>query len=184
MAENRHFLVVLQERQFAKSYLFHTPTVREGGGVLQFPPVARTWDGGRKWKIPANPSKWLQRPLPPPEKCISDPKDVIFRLTSSDLCRGSLAAWIRTHRMIGANPEKSDLVNFRGPDWRNLVNSVFCCFFLKKVDKMFPKSWFSKRISATPRGQLNWTGPIANSSKWIETPLKIVICLVPCKARA
>ena len=30
---------------------------------------------------------------------------------------------------------------------------------------MHPKSRFSKPIFATPRGQLNWTGPIANGSE-------------------
>ena len=36
---------------------------------------------------------------------------------------------------------------------------------------MFPKS---RRISATPRGQLNWTGPIANSSeRQVRGPFKI-----------
>ena len=36
-------------------------------------------------------------------------------------CFGSFSAYNRTHR-IRANPEKSDLENFRGPDWRNVVN--------------------------------------------------------------
>ena len=45
------------------------------------------------------------------------------------------------------------------------MNSVFCCFFLRKIDKMLPKPWFGvNQFSATPRGRLNWTGPIANSS--------------------
>ena len=53
-----------------------------------------------------------------------------------------------------ANPEKLDLISFRGWTEENLVSSVFCCF-----------SWEKKNeFSATPRSQLNWTRPIANSS--------------------
>ena len=36
-----------------------------------------------------------------------------------------------THR-IGANPEKSDLVNFRGPDWRKFSELCVLLFFLGK----------------------------------------------------
>ena len=59
---------------------------------------------------------------------------------------------IRTH-WIGANPEKSE----------NLVNTGFCCF-PRKIGKMLPKPRFSKPIFGPPQGQLDWTGPIANSS--------------------
>ena len=34
---------------------------------------------------------------------------------------------------------------------------------------MFPKSRVSSEFSATPRGQLNWTGPIANTSDFWES---------------
>ena len=67
-------------------------------------------------------------------------------------------------RRIGANPEKSDLVNFRGPTKKNLVNSVFCCFSWEKSTNCSRKPGLVNEFSATPRGQLNWTGPIANSS--------------------
>ena len=50
---------------------------------------------------------------------------------------------IRTCR-IGANPEKSDLVNFWGPDWRKFSELCVLLFFLGKIDKMFPKSRLSK----------------------------------------
>ena len=52
---------------------------------------------------------------------------------------------IKTRR-IGANPEKSDLVNFRGPDWRKFSELCVLLFFLGKTDKMLPKSRFSKPI--------------------------------------
>ena len=38
-------------------------------------------------------------------------------------------------------------------------------FFLGKIDKMFPNPGLVNEFSATPRGRLNWTGPIANSSE-------------------
>ena len=46
------------------------------------------------------------------------------------------------------------------------VNSVFCFFFFprKTSDKMLPKSCLVNQFSATPWGQLNWTGPNANGS--------------------
>ena len=49
-------------------------------------------------------------------------------------------------RRIGANPEKSDLVNFRGPDWRKFSELCVLLSFLGKIDKMLPKSRFSKPI--------------------------------------
>ena len=52
---------------------------------------------------------------------------------------------IRTRR-TGANPEKSDLVNFRGPDWRKFSELCALLFFLGKTDKILPKSWFSEPI--------------------------------------
>ena len=52
-------------------------------------------------------------------------------------------ALIRTHR-IGANPEKSDLVNFRGPNWRKFSELRVLLFFQGKIDKIFPIPRFSK----------------------------------------
>ena len=45
-----------------------------------------------------------------------------------------------------------------------LVNSVFCCFSWEKSTKCSQNPGLVNEFSATPRGQLNWTGPIANSS--------------------
>ena len=72
-------------------------------------------------------------------------------------------------RWIGANPEKSDLLNFRGPDRRKFSElCVFAVFFLRKQEKKLTKCsqnpGLVKEFSATLRGQLNWTGPIANGS--------------------
>ena len=39
---------------------------------------------------------------------------------------------------IGANPEKWNLVNFRGPDWRNLANSVILRFSSGQPNKILP----------------------------------------------
>ena len=83
-----------------------------------------------------------------------------FRKISSE-CYGPS---FRTRR-IGANPEKSDLLNFRGPDWRKFSELCVLLFFLGKTDKMLPKSRFSKRIFGHSAGHLNWTGPIANGSE-------------------
>ena len=55
-------------------------------------------------------------------------------------------------RRIGANPEESDLVNFGVRTEENLVNIVFCCFFLGETDKMLPKSRFSKTNFRPLRG--------------------------------
>ena len=41
--------------------------------------------------------------------------------------------------------------------------SVFCCFCWKKTDNFLPQPGLVNQFSATPRGQLNCTGPIANS---------------------
>ena len=66
------------------------------------------------------------------------------------------------------------------------MNSVFCCFFLGKIDKMFPNPGLVNKFSATPWGQLNWTGPIANSSDHF-TGMKIHpldsegVCLMKCR---
>ena len=70
---------------------------------------------------------------------------------------------IRT-RWIGANPKKSDLVNSGVRTKENLVNSVFCCFSWDKSTKCSQNPGLVNEFSATPRGQLYWTGPIANSS--------------------
>ena len=47
----------------------------------------------------------------------------------------------------------------------NLVNSVFCWFSLEKLTKCSPNPGLVNQFSATPRGRLNWTGPIANGSE-------------------
>ena len=62
-------------------------------------------------------------------------------------------------RRIGANPEKSDLVNSGVRTEENLVNSVLCCFFLGKTDKMLPKSRFSKLIFGHSAGSTELDRP-------------------------
>ena len=66
-----------------------------------------------------------------------------------------LHSFVRT-RQISANPEKSDLVNFRGPDWRK-----FCVLpvFPGKTDKMLPKSRFSKPIFGQSAGSTTLDQP-------------------------
>ena len=50
----------------------------------------------------------------------------------------------------------------------NLVNSVLCCFSWEILTKSSPNLGLVNELSATPRGHLNWTGPIANSSDfWV-----------------
>ena len=65
---------------------------------------------------------------------------------------------IRT-RWIGANPEKSDLVNFRAPDKRKFSELCVLLFFLGKIDKMVPKSRFSKRIFGESAGSTKLDRP-------------------------
>ena len=77
----------------------------------------------------------------------------------------TVTPWFRT-RCIGANPEKSDLVNFGVRTKENLVNFVFFCFSWEKSTKCSQNPGLVNEFSATPRGQLNWTGPIANGSDW------------------
>ena len=74
-----------------------------------------------------------------------------------------IRSYVRTRR-IGANPEKSDLVNFRGSDWRTFSELSVLLFFLGKMTKCSQNPGLVNQFSATPRGQLNWTGPIANGS--------------------
>ena len=44
------------------------------------------------------------------------------------------------------------------------MNSVFCCFYWEKSTECCQNLGLVNEFSATPRGQLNWTSPIANSS--------------------
>ena len=96
-----------------------------------------------------------------------------------EVCRGFLCGFFvprkkaRTRR-IGANPEKSDLVNFRGSDWRKFSELCVLLFFPWKTDKMLPKSWFSKPIFGHSAGSTKldrpyckrfWKGPKKKSTK-------------------
>ena len=45
------------------------------------------------------------------------------------------------------------------------MNSVFCCFSWEKRTKCAQDPGLVNEFSATPRGHLNWTGPIANGSE-------------------
>ena len=87
----------------------------------------------------------------------------VWQWRSSGQLSGLFCLEIRTRR-IGANPEKSGLVNFRGPDWRKFSELCVLLFFLGKTDKMLQNPGLVNQFSATPRGHLNWTGPIANGS--------------------
>ena len=44
---------------------------------------------------------------------------------------------------------------------------MFCCFSWEKSTKCSQNPGLVNEFSATPRGQLNWTGPIANSSYFL-----------------
>ena len=71
---------------------------------------------------------------------------------------GNGARIIGTH-WIGANPEKSDLVNFQGPDWRKFSELCVLLFFLRKTDTMLPKSRFSKPIFGRSAGSTKLDRP-------------------------
>ena len=45
------------------------------------------------------------------------------------------------------------------------MNSVFCFFPQEKPTKCFQNPGLVNQFSAIARGQLNWTGPIANGSE-------------------
>ena len=49
------------------------------------------------------------------------------------------------------------------------------------MNKIFPKSRFSKRIFGEPAGQLNWTGPIANSSDSTTNFFYVIVIVVSCQ---
>ena len=42
---------------------------------------------------------------------------------------------------------------------------MFCCFSREKATKCSQNPGLVNKVSATPPGQLNWTGPMANSSE-------------------
>ena len=66
---------------------------------------------------------------------------------------------------IGANPEKLDSVNFRGPDWRKFSELCVLLFFLGKNYKMLPKTGFSKPSFGHPSGSTkSGPAPSQNSS--------------------
>ena len=69
-------------------------------------------------------------------------------------CLGSGESQFRTRR-IGADPEKSDLVNFRGPDWRKFSELCVLLFFPRRNWQNVPKSRFSKPIFGHSTGSTN-----------------------------
>ena len=77
-------------------------------------------------------------------------------------------AFFRTRR-IGADPEKSDLVNFRGPDWRTFSELCVLLFFLGKTDNMLPKSRFSKPIFGHSAGSTKLDRPYCKRF-WFLSP--------------
>ena len=101
--------------------------------------------------------------------------------TISPLLRLSLdpsfesVSWPFVQKWENQNPpdrgqsRKSDLVNFRGPDWRKFSALCVLLFLLGRTDKMFPKSQSSKPIFGHSAGQLNWAGPIPNGSEKNES---------------
>ena len=72
---------------------------------------------------------------------------------------------IRTRR-IGANPEKSDLVNFRGPNWKKFSELCVLLFFLGKIDKILPKPRFSKHIFGHSAGSTKLDRPYCKQFRY------------------
>ena len=58
------------------------------------------------------------------------------------------------------------------------MNSVFC-YFPRNIDKCSQNLGLVKQFSATPRGQLNQTGPIANKENYEQTDVSEID---PCSA--
>ena len=71
---------------------------------------------------------------------------------------------------IGANPEKSDLVNFRGPDWKKFSELGVLLFSLGKADKMLPKSRFGKPIFGHSAGSTKLDRPYCKPF-WVSVML-------------
>ena len=106
------------------------------------------------------------RPIPKPF-CLKKAQDT-FSLDerSKSAMSGCHLNWIKVlgvgksrTRRIGANPKKSDLLNFRGLDWRKFSELCVLYFFLGKTDKMLPKSRFSKPIFGHPTGSTKLDRP-------------------------
>ena len=77
--------------------------------------------------------------------------------------------WFTTQQ-IGANPEKSDLVNYRGLDWKKVSELRVLPFFpRKKSTKSYQNPGFVKQFWDTAWGQLHWASPIANSCESCAT---------------
>ena len=68
-----------------------------------------------------------------------DALPVVSFIRRSMFIKGGKGIPFRTH-WIGANPEKSDLVNSVVQTEENLVNSVLCCFSLGKNRQNAPKT--------------------------------------------
>ena len=63
---------------------------------------------------------------------------------------------------------KSDLVNSRGPDWRKFSELCLLLFSLGKLDRMLPKSWFSKPIFGHSAGSTKLDRPYCKQFR--QTP--------------
>ena len=88
------------------------------------------------WRFPEVPSKSPQKPqLREPQKIDTSNLTVICQ--PSAWCHFFLNC--QKPARIGANPEKSDLLNFRGPDWRKFSEPCVLLLFLGKTDKNAPK---------------------------------------------
>ena len=95
--------------------------------------------------------------------------DKVFRepfvtMAKAPECQPQIFLDLFRTRQIGANPERSDLLNFRGPDRRKFGELCVLLFFPRKPTKCTQNPGLVNHFSATLRGQLNWTGPIANGS--------------------
>ena len=79
------------------------------------------------------------------------------------------AQCVRTDR-IGANPEKSTLVSFRGPSWRRFSELSILLFLLRKINKIHPKPPFSKPIFGHRAGSTKLDRPHCKQFRlWTET---------------
>ena len=81
-----------------------------------------------------------------------------------------LPAWVGRGSFCQSSPDQGQsrkirFSNFWGPDWRKFSELCVLLRFLGKKTKCSLNPGLVNELSATPRGQRNWTGPIANGSE-------------------
>ena len=83
--------------------------------------------------------------------------------SSMGMCSQRTSNGLLQAELIGLGPIPEVRCELRVWTEKNVVNSVFCCF-LGTANKSLQNQGLLEQFSVTLRGQLHWTGPIANTS--------------------